>query len=194
MRKALLLSSALVCASARGAPLDAVELGDLDGTNGRWQVGEVTVAAPAAEVQRWLADYSAWPSRFPDVEWSEVRGSTPDGRSIVRFRSRVLGRTMTIRVRNRPGLITYDGEGKNVTTQGKIFIATVGEHQSRVIMQTTAELHGLTGAVATAKIKRNRALRKLRADLEAVVQLSRAFASTPQGRRSRTARTNRSRE
>jgi hypothetical protein len=172
----LLLGSA---AFAQSQNLNAVKVGDLPGTNGRWQMGEVVVAAPTAEVQRWFADASQWKARFPDDQQVRLLGRTPDGRQIVQFRSEALGRKLTVRMRIQPGLITYDGEGKGVTTQGKIFIQPLGPDHTRVVMQTTGELHGALGVLATEGMKRKKAIAKLTSDLNAVVTLSHQYASTP---------------
>jgi carbon monoxide dehydrogenase subunit G len=168
------LGALVVAVSAVAFAAGEVTVGDLPGTDGQWQRGEAVVAAPPAVVQRWLGDYAAWPSRFPDVEWAQERGMDQEGRAVVRFRSRIVGRTMTIRVHDQPGLITYDGEGKNVVTQGKIYVEPA-PGGTRVIMQTTADVHGLAGAFATANLKRSRAFKKLRADLSALVQLGNRY-------------------
>lgn len=173
MIASFLLSSAL---AASAQPLGAVTVGDLPGTNGRWQTGEVTVAAPAAEVQHWFSDASRWAQRFPDDDQVQVRGRAPDGRQVVQFHSKTLKKTLTVHLREQPGLITYDGSGKDISTQGKIMIEALAPTRTKVIMQTTGELHGLVGLVGKGE-KRKRALAKLSADLEAVVKLSRLSAS-----------------
>ncbi len=169
----VLLSCLLAALPAAAQPLGVVSVGDLPGTGGRWQTGEVTVAAPAAEVQRWFADAAGWTRRFPDDERVRLLGQAPDGRQLVEMRSRALGRTLTLRLRVQPGLITYDGSGKGVTTQGKIMIQALGPSRTRIVMQTTGELHGAIGLFGEGT-KRKRALAKLRADLEAAARLARA--------------------
>ena len=176
MRTLAIASLACLLASvpAGAQPLGVVTVGDLPGTGGRWQMGDVTVAVPAAEVQRWFADAASWPRRFPDDERVRLLGRAPDGRQLVELKSHALGRTLTLRMRVQPGLITYDGSGKGVTTQGKIMIEALGPARTRVVMQTTGELHGATGVFATEGMKRKRALAKLRSDLEACARLARA--------------------
>ena len=161
------------------AQLNQVKVGDLPGSNGAWQTGEVTVAAPAEEVQRWFADAAAWPSRFPDDRWVKVMGTAPDGRQVVQFRSKILGRDLTLRLREQPGSIVYDGEGKGVRLQGKIYIQSLGPQLTHVVLQTSANLHGTTAALISEKSKRTRALKKLSSDLNAIVRLSHAYAATP---------------
>jgi hypothetical protein len=158
-------------------PLGTITVGDVPGSDGNWQYGSVTVAAPAKEVQRWFGDASRWAARFPDTEWSEVQGRTAAGREVVRFRSHIIGRTLTLWLREQPGLITYDGEGKDVTTQGKIYITALGPERTRVIMQSTSDVHGAAGLFASAKMRRERARKKFRADLGAVVRMSNAWAA-----------------
>ena len=167
-----LLAGVLLPLAVPAEELNRVAIGDLPGTHGSWQEGQVIVAAPASEVQRWLSDTRTWPSRFPDVQWTQELGTTSDGRRIVRFRSRTIGRPLTVRLRERPGLIAYDGEGKDVTTQGKNWIEPLGRDRTRVVMQTSAEVHGALGAFVSAKMKRERARRKLARDLDAIVKLA----------------------
>jgi hypothetical protein len=164
-------------ATARGQPLDQIRVGDLAGSGGRWQSGEVTIGVPAREVQRWFADAPRWPARFPDVQWARVEGKSSDGRAIVRFRSRIIGRTLTLDLREQPGLITYVGNGKGVTLQGRMYFTPRGPGTTHVVLQTSADLHGLAGAFASAKTKRGRAFKKLRADLTALTRLERSYAA-----------------
>jgi hypothetical protein len=181
--RALLVKVGLACivlGSIAGAEaLNEVKVGDLPGTNGQWQMGEVTVAAPLDEVQRWFTDASQWTARFPDDKKVQILGRAPDGRQIVEMKSAALGKTLTLRLREQPGLITYEGSGKGVSTQGKIFFQSLGPSRTKVIMQTTGELHGATGVFATEGMKRKRALAKLSSDLNATVQLARNYAAVP---------------
>jgi carbon monoxide dehydrogenase subunit G len=172
--RASLLLTCLAAASAAAVTLDVVRVGDLPGSDGRWQVGEVTVAAPPERVQSWLSDATRWSARFPDDKWARDLGRAPDGRRVAQMSSRLLGRTMTLYLDERPGLIVYAGSGKGVTTQGKVFIEPVAAGGTRVIMQTSGELHGATGALVSESMKRKRALKKLSADLNAIVQLARS--------------------
>jgi len=158
-------------------PLDVVTVGDLPGTNGAWQFGEVTVAAPADQVHRWFDEVGRWQGRFPDIEWVQALGATPDGRRIVRFRSSIIGRTMTIRMREQPGSIVYDGEGKDVTTRGKILIERRADRTTHVILQSTTEVHGAAGLFASKNLKRERAHRKFRSDLTSIARLSHTWAA-----------------
>jgi hypothetical protein len=160
-------------------PLDQVKVGDLPGTDGQWQAGEVVVAAPAEEVQRWFTDVSQWEKRFPDDTNVRDEGRGPDGRHTASFKSKAIGKTLTVHMREQPGLITYDGSGKDVNTQGKIFIQALGPSTTKIVMQTTGELHGAAGAFAPEGTKRKRAIKKLTADLDAAVRLSKGYAATP---------------
>jgi hypothetical protein len=162
----------------RAQQLNVVKAGDLPGTHGRWQYGEVTVAAPPRVVYQWYADAAQWSQRFPDDEWSKALGRTPDGRQVAEFKSKTLGRTLRVEMTLQPNLITYRGSGKGISTQGKIFIEAAGPNQTKVIMQTTGELHGVTGVLAPESVKRDRAIKKLTADLLATAHLANAYAAT----------------
>jgi carbon monoxide dehydrogenase subunit G len=166
------VSVMMVALAGAAQAATVIRLGDLPGSHGHWQQGETTLAAPQEKVRQWLTSYDQWPQLFPDIQSAQRLGATPDGRTLVRFRSRILDRTMTIRVREYPDLLAYDGEGPNVTTQGKIFIEDVGGGRTHVVMQTTAQVHGMVGIFATEGFKRDRALKKLRADLTALVHLA----------------------
>jgi carbon monoxide dehydrogenase subunit G len=168
----LLVTLTMAAGPVAAAALDQVLLGDVPNTDGKWQSGEVTVAAPPEEVQRWFSDVSRWTERFPDDEMARDLGRAPDGRRVAELRSKALGKTLTVRMRERPGLIEYDGSGKGVETEGRIYFYPAGPGRTRIVMQTTGELHGLTGLVATEDMKRDRALKKLGSDLEAAVRLS----------------------
>jgi len=171
--RCLLLAGSLAAASVTGAAVEQpgdIVIGELPGTHGQWVQGEAIVAAPATVVQRWLDDIDAWPQRYPDVEWAQSLGTTKDGEHIVRFRSSIIGRTMTLRMLEAPGRITYEGEGKNVTTRGRIFVDAVDPWHTRVTLQSTAEVHGLAGVFATQSLKRQRAEQKFRSDLTVLVR------------------------
>ena len=58
--------------------------------------------------------------------------------------------------------------------QGKIALRPAGGGRTEVVMQSTANVHGLAGAFATKGLKRERAFKKMRADLGALENLSRA--------------------
>src|SRR5262249_10305451 len=120
------LALVLYAVPVLAAELNVVSLGDLPGTGDRWQVGEVTVRAPPEEVQRWFSDPSGWAARFPDDKWAVDLGPASDGTRVARFYSQALGRVLTVRLREQPGLIVYAGSGKGVTTQGKIFFEAAG--------------------------------------------------------------------
>ena len=169
----LFLAGSLAAATVAGAAVERpgdIFVGDLPGTHGQWVYGEAIVAAPAPVVQRWLGDVGAWSQRYPDVEWAQSLGTNKAGEHIVRFRSSIVGRTMTLRMLEQPGRITYEGEGKNVTTRGRIFVDALDAWHTRVTLQTTAEVHGLAGVFATQKLKHQRAEQKIRSDLTSLVR------------------------
>ena len=74
-----------------------------------------------------------------------------------------------------PREITYTGGGKNVDVQGKIEMRPIDAKRTEVVMQSTANVHGLSGAFASKGLKRDRAFKKLRADLGALEKLSRTM-------------------
>lgn len=154
-----------------------ITLGDVPGSDGNWQYGETVVNAPADLVQRWFWEPEMWSKRFPDTQWAQPIRSDGRGHQVVRFRSKVIGRTLTLRMTQKPGLISYDGEGNDVTTQGKIFVTALGPSQTRVLMQSTSQVHGAAGIFASKKMRRDRALKKFKADLTAVIQMSNAWAA-----------------
>jgi hypothetical protein len=159
---------------AVAAPLAPIELRDLPGTGGQWQQGVAVIPAPAARVHQWLTDYGRWSSRFPDIEWAQLLGDDGHGRHIVRFRSRLAGRVFVIREAVQPELLVFDGWAQNVYVQGRIFVLDQGDRTSRVVMQSTAEVHGLIGLFATLGYRRKSAFAAISAHLEALYNLARA--------------------
>lgn len=174
----VLLASLLIALASSGGALASdpaaptIELRPVPGSQGKWEEGSVVVPASPARVREWLTDYPAWPLRFPDIESVQVLGRTADGRTVVRFRSSIVGRPLTVRVRVTPEGLTYDGEGKNVTTEGRVWIEPLGPERTRVVMQTTSTVHGLLSLFATTRMKRERARAKLKSDLTALVELA----------------------
>jgi hypothetical protein len=151
-----------------------IDLHDLPGTDGQWQEGVAIVAAAPARVQAWLTDYDHWSSRFPDISWAERLGDDERGRHIVRFHSKLAGRTFTIHEAVEPGLLVFDGWAPNVHTQGRIWILAAGAGQTRVIMQSTAEVHGFIGLFATKSYRRKSAFAATQSHLGALLDLASA--------------------
>jgi carbon monoxide dehydrogenase subunit G len=179
-RAARLLASfvaAGVALVAVAAPANGpVRLGDVPGTNGQWQQGSSVIAAPLDEVHGWLTDFAAWPKVFPDVQSATVLQH--DGNAYtVRFRSKIVGRDMTLRLEVGPRVVVYTGSGKDVTSQGKITLEPLDRGHTRVLMQSSAEVHGLAGAFASQGMKRKRAFKKMESDLTTLHILA-ARAST----------------
>lgn len=77
-----------------------------------------------------------------------------------------------MRLREQRGQIDYTGEGKGVTTQGKLFFAEAGRGRTRIVLQTTAELHGALRYMISENAKKVRARRKIQSDLASAVRLS----------------------
>jgi hypothetical protein len=155
-------------------PPGPIQLQDIPGTDREWQEASAVVDAPAREVQHWLTAYEEWRQLFPDIEWVQRLGIDKDGRDVVRFRSRYAGRTITMHQSISPQLLVYEGWGPNVHTQGRVYVIDLGSARTRVIMQTTAEVHGLAGIFATKGLKRNRAFQALRGHLTALLDAAAA--------------------
>ncbi|HEY7954170.1 MAG TPA: SRPBCC family protein [Polyangia bacterium] len=173
------LLASMVCllflaAPARAKRLDTARLllRDVPGSGGSWQEGSAVVAAPVDEVRHWLTDYPAWPKRFDDIEWSQALADDAAGRHVVRFRSRIAGRTLTVHEAVTKHLISFEGDGPEVHTQGRIWLLDAGGGATRVIMQSTSEVHGLLGLFATRGLKRRRAFEVIQADLDSLLALA----------------------
>jgi carbon monoxide dehydrogenase subunit G len=172
-----LACSLFVLVLATGAAAFApgpVALRDIPGSDGEWQEGSAIVPAPPERVVHWLTAYREWTRLFPDVEWAQVLPRDRRGRDVVRFRSRYAGRAITMHQAVTPNLLTYDGYGANIHTQGRVYVIDLGNNRSRVIMQTTSEVHGMAGVFASRKLKRTRAFQALRGHLSALIEAARA--------------------
>ncbi len=164
-----LLVLALVTGAAMAMQSSRIELRDLPGTHEEWQEGSAVIPAPRAVVLRWLTAYEEWRRIFPDVETVQRLGRDQEGRDVVRFRSRYAGRTITMHQAVTPTMLVYDGWGANVHTQGRVHLIALGPDRTRVIMQTSAEVHGLSGVFATHHLKRSRAFQAIRGHLSALL-------------------------
>jgi hypothetical protein len=151
-----------------------IDLHDLANTDGEWQEGAAIVRAPRAEVQRWLTEYAAWPGRFPDVEWSEVLPDDAQGRHVIKFRSRIADAILTVHEAVAPGLLVFEGSAPYIHTQGRIHLIDLGDGTTRVLMQSTAEVHGFYKIFATKRLKRTRAYKVTRSHLTALHALAAA--------------------
>lgn len=161
-------------ASAGGVPVggQGIETRDVEGSDGSWQEGHAVIDAPVDEVHAWLTDYEHWPQRFPDVQWAKVLSRSGRDRAMVRFRSKIIGRELTLNLRWTARAIVYRGIGKNVDVQGKVLLSPVGRGRTDVVMQSTADVHGIVGVLASKKTRRERAYKKLRADLGSLQRMS----------------------
>jgi hypothetical protein len=159
------------------ARAEPIQLGDVSGSAGRWQEAKSVIPAPLAEVRLWMTDFANWPKRFDDVTSARVLDQE-DGVTTLRFHSRIIGRDLTIRLRLAANTVTYDGFGKNVTTQGKIFMRPVDARHTEVVLQGSSDVHGALGAFATQGLKRQRALAKMQSDLRALQAMASAKRRT----------------
>jgi hypothetical protein len=168
---ALILVTIVAPALALSSP---VALRDVPGSNNQWQEGSVVVPAAPADVQGWMTDYARWKGRFPDIDWSQSLGKDDRGRNIVRFRSNIAGRTFTIHEAVKPGQLVFEGWSPNVYTQGRIwFIPVAGGSATRVVMQTTSQVHGFIGVFATRGLQRKHGFAAIRSQLTSLLDLAR---------------------
>ena len=159
-------------APAQAIAPSRIDLHDLAGTDGIWTEGTALVDAPPALVLEWLTDYGHWQGRFPDMAWAQYLGDDEHGRHIVRFRSYLANRVFVIHESVEPGLLTFDGWARNVHTQGRIYILDAGGGRTRVVMQSTNEVHGFIGLFATRSYRRRAAFAATRSHLGALLNLA----------------------
>jgi hypothetical protein len=152
---------------------EPMALRDIPGTGGEWQEGEAVIPAPRDQVRAWLTDYRNWAGRFPDIEWAQVLPDDAGGRHVIRFRSRIADATITVHEAVTPSLLVFEGWMTMVHTQGRIHLIDLGDGTTRVLMQSTAEAHGLARLFATQRFKRDRAFRVTRSHLAALLTLAR---------------------
>jgi hypothetical protein len=151
-----------------------ITLQDIPGTDREWQEASAVIDAPPAQVRHWLTAYEEWRSIYPDMEWVQRIGTDEQGRDVVRFRSRYAGRTITMHQQVTSKMMVYEGWGPNVHSQGRTYVIDLGGDKTRVIMQTSAEVHGLAGVFATKGLKRSRAFQALRGHLTALLDAAAA--------------------
>ncbi len=147
-------------------------LRDLPGTKGDWQEGEAIIPAARDQVRYWLTDYQNWPRRFPDIGWATVLPDDARGLHVIRFSSHIAGATITIHEQVRPDLLVFWGTAPYVRTQGRIHLIDLGDGTTRVLMQSSTEVHGFWKMFATKGLKRDRAFRVTRAHLLALYDLA----------------------
>lgn len=152
----------------------SIQLRDIPESNREWQEGSAVIPAPASTVRHWLTAYDEWRQIFPDMESVQPLGSDAQRRDVVRFRSKYAGRTIVMHQAISPSLLVYEGWGPNVHTQGRVYVIPLGADQTRVIMQNTAEVHGLAGIFATKGLKRSRAFQAIRGHLGALLDAASA--------------------
>ena len=162
----------LVVLAWAGPVPGGVAIGDVPGSGGNWQEGRGVINAPVDEVHAWFLDFDHWPQRFPDITSAQTLARPARDQARVRFHSNIIGRELTLNMRWNERNIAYTGWGKGVNVQGKILLTPVGPRRTQVVMQSTADVHGLSGAFATPGMKRKRAFKKLRSDFAALQRLS----------------------
>jgi len=146
---------------------------DVPGTGRHWQEARSIVDAPPETVHRWLTEFEYWPGRFHDVIETRVLERNGD-RARIYMRSGIMGRGMVLSVRISPTGIFYEGNDGDVRAFGRIFLTPAGDGRTDVIMQSSANVSGLLGALAPKSVIRERAREKLSADLGDLNRLARA--------------------
>src|SRR5689334_14660684 len=111
MRRKTIVALCLVLQASLAAA--AAETRDLPGSDGNWQEGRAVVDAPIDVVRGWLVDFEHWPQLFPDVQYAKVLSRPAGSQAVVRFRSRIVGRELTIGFGWGAREIRYRGGGKN---------------------------------------------------------------------------------
>jgi hypothetical protein len=160
----------LFALSVQAAP--NIVLRDLPGTRGEWQEGEAVIPAPPDQVRAWLTDYRNWPRRFPDVGWSTVLPDDGNGWHVVRFSSRIVDSIITVHEKIEPRLLVFWGTAPYTRTQGRIHLIDLGDGTTRVLMQSSADVHGFYKIFATKGLKRDRAYKVTRSHLQALYDLA----------------------
>jgi polyketide cyclase/dehydrase/lipid transport protein len=162
---------AVVTLLGGGALAGEIRTTDVAGSDGNWQEARSVIDAPLAEVHGWLVDFDHWPQHFGDIQWAQTLSKRGDT-AVIRFRSRIIGRVMTMGVGWNRDAIDYRGRGKNVYAQGKIRLRPLDGGHTEVVIQSSADVHGLAGAFATKGLKRQRAFKKMSADLASLEKLA----------------------
>ena len=167
-----MITALLVALAAPAFATPAIDLHDLAGSNERWIEGVAIVDAPPPLVLEWLSDYARWTSRFPDMEWVQPLSDDGRGRSVVRFHSRLADRTFTLHQTVTRELILFDGWAPNVHLQGRIWVLEADAGRTRVVLQSTNEVHGFIGLFATRSYLRRAAFAATAAHLGALLALA----------------------
>jgi hypothetical protein len=171
----LSLSYVAFAAPPIGGP--GIELRDLPDTDGNWQEGRAVIEAPRAMVHRWLTDYPRWAERFADIRWVEVLADDERGRHVIRFASRIADHTLTVHEAVTDELLVFEGWAPYLHTQGRIHLLDRGDGTTLVLMQSTAEAHGIARLFATKSLKRKRAYQVTTSHLVSLQKLARRLAA-----------------
>jgi hypothetical protein len=154
------------------AMVSPIQLRDLPGTHSEWQEGEAVIPASREQIRFWLTDYRNWPRRFPDIGWATVLPDDPDGSHVIRFSSHIAGAIITVHEAVQPDLLVFWGTAPYVRTQGRIHLIDLGDGTTRVLMQSSTQVHGFWKIFATKGLKRDRAYKVTRSHLQALYDLA----------------------
>jgi len=172
-----MLLGAGLARAATPAPPPGIELRDLPDTDGNWQEGRAIIAAPRAAVHRWLTEYARWAERFTDIRWAEVLPDDERGRHVIRFSSRIADHVLTVHEAVTDALLVFEGWAPYLHTQGRIHLLDRGDGTTLVLMQSTAEAHGIARLFATKGLKRKRAYQVTTSHLQSLQALARRLAA-----------------
>ena len=173
---ALALAFVVVLPAARA---DSVAVRDVPNTSGAWQEARGIIDAPPSVVRSWLLDYARWPSVFDDVK--SVRILSREGEATrIRFESKSLSRTMTIRIRPTEAGLVFEGKEGNISFEGKMFLTPASGGRTDVTIQNVARIGGFLGMLAPHGVIKDRQRQKLRADLGDLQKLAkRVYVARP---------------
>lgn len=155
------------------APIDPVEEVAAAGAE-LWEVdrttsaGRISIPASPERIYEIATDYADWRSVFSDVLAVEVIESGRED-ALVRFKSKALEHTTTIRFGNTPNAIVaftlVEGPPGAVST-GRYVLTPAGDGTTTLSAELYMEVTGLSGLfISDARVRKMRRA-KLRADLE----------------------------
>jgi carbon monoxide dehydrogenase subunit G len=148
----------------------------IDERGDHWTEAVVTVDASPEEVYALATDYARWTETFSDIESMKVeRGGREDAR--VRFRSRALGRTVTVQFANVPNramrFVGVEGPPGG-SAKGEYAITPVDSGKRTMISaRIYMDVDGVAALFVSERRVRGYRQAKLRADL---TDLERHFA------------------
>lgn len=138
--------------------------------------GMIELPVPPSEVAAAVSDFERWPQLFSDVAWAKVEsGDSHD--AVVRFKSRLLRQTVTVRVQNDSGrrisFSLVDGPPGIKSNGETIFEPIDNGNGSRIQASFLLDTEGFSMPGMDSAFRRLRTA-KIERDME---DLSRAFTA-----------------